>query len=525
MIGFHLAAFLAALLISFLLTLTVRDVALRRGWVTLPSSKRHLHAAAIPRFGGVAILLAFLTVTGLLFLAARVFDLDLRFSGTDIMLILVPAILIFLLGLVDDVYSLPAWVKFAFQALAGAMLFVGGLQVTRISLFGPEYLNWLVALPLTILWVILITNAFNLIDGLDGLAAGSALFATVTIFAVASGERPVLLVSLLTIVMAGSILGFLRFNFNPATVFLGDCGSLFLGFMLSALALAGQQKSTAAVAVAIPVVSFGLPILDTVISVVRRFISGQPLFRADREHIHHKLLERGFTQRQAVVLLYGVSALFGLTSLMLMNYGGKAIGLALVVVGAGVWLAVQHLGYHEFVELKRVAQRTVDQKRVMVNNLAIRRGVENLATARTLEELCEVLRQCFQDNDFDGFKLVVPVPSTLTELPSGIGLERDRTELRFAWHKPAGKNGESGTAAPSWRLTLDLVTASGHQRGWFEVYRWYDTRALLFDVNLLTTTFPMALADAVARALLAASSSAEPASSPAMQPVPGSKAS
>ncbi|MGH6630910.1 MAG: MraY family glycosyltransferase, partial [Burkholderiales bacterium] len=231
MIATHLAAFLAALLMSFLLTLGVRNLALRQGWVALPDSKRHLHAAAIPRLGGVAIFLSFLTVTGLLFLASRVFHFDLGFSATDFLLILVPAVTVFLLGLVDDVYSLPAWVKFSFQGLAGAMLFFGGLQVGRVSLlFGSEYLSWLVALPLTILWVLLITNAFNLIDGLDGLAAGSALFATVTIFVVASSPKtPLLLVSLLTIILAGAILGFLRFNFNPATVFLGDCGSLFLG--------------------------------------------------------------------------------------------------------------------------------------------------------------------------------------------------------------------------------------------------------------------------------------------------------
>src|SRR6202035_1793684 len=160
-------------------------------------------------------------------------------------------------------------------------------------------------------WVIGLTNAFNLIDGLDGLSAGSALFSTFVVFVVAisSGTSSM---SLLTIALAGAILGFLRFNFNPATIFLGDCGSLFIGFMLSALALAGSQKAPTMVAVAIPVVSLGLPILDVAIAIVRRCLGGKPLFRGDSYHIHHKLLRRGLSQRVAVLILYAVTAGFGL---------------------------------------------------------------------------------------------------------------------------------------------------------------------------------------------------------------------
>ena len=148
------------------------------------------------------------------------------------------------------------------------------------------------------------------------LAAGSALFSTMVVFAVAlvSGSS---LVSLMALVLAGSILGFLRFNFSPATIFLGDCGSLFIGFMLSALALQGAQKAPTIIAVAIPVVSFGLPILETALSIVRRYLGGRPVFTADREHIHHKLLQRGLSHRQVVITLYAVSALFALLSLFL----------------------------------------------------------------------------------------------------------------------------------------------------------------------------------------------------------------
>ena len=228
--------------------------------------------------------------------------------------ILIPGTLVFLLGLYDDIYSVKPRVKFAVQAVAGAdALLVRDRKFELPAMLGLHGLEWL-SLVMTVVWVLWITNAFNLIDGLDGLAAGSSLFSTLTLFAVSliSGKGTV---APLALVMAGATLGFLRFNFNPATIFLGDCGSLFLGFMLSALALAASEKTPTIVAVALPIVSFGVPLLETSLSVVRRFLSGRPLFGADREHIHHKLLERGLSQRQAVVILYGASALCGLLSL------------------------------------------------------------------------------------------------------------------------------------------------------------------------------------------------------------------
>ena len=169
---------------------------------------------------------------------------------------------------------------------------------------------------------------------MDGLAAGSALFSTLVVFVVALLSHSSA-VSFMSLVLAGAILGFLRFNFNPATIFLGDCGSFFIGFMLSVLALYGAEKSPTIIAVAIPVVSFGLPILETALSMVRRFISGRPVFTADREHIHHKLLQLGLSHRQVVITLYAVSALFALLSLFLLWPTGSTLGL--VLGGVGVW--------------------------------------------------------------------------------------------------------------------------------------------------------------------------------------------
>jgi len=260
--AFCLAIFATSVLLSFVLTRHVRNLATARGWLAPPALDRHLHHTPLPRLGGIAIFAAFI-LSGALALLVGWLDpsLNVGFSWRTLGTILLPGVLIFLLGVYDDVRPVGPYLKFGVQALAGLMLFAGGLRVLDLPvLFGSRHFSWYVSLPLTILWVLGITNAFNLIDGLDGLAAGSALFSTLVVFVVALFSES-LFVSLLALVLAGAILGFLRFNFNPATIFLGDCGSLFIGFMLGALALCGAQKAPTIIAVAIPVVSFGLPIL------------------------------------------------------------------------------------------------------------------------------------------------------------------------------------------------------------------------------------------------------------------------
>jgi len=502
---FYLVIFVSSIFFSLLLTWLVRNLAMGRGWVAPPLQDRHLHEIPLPRLGGIAIFFAFLTSVALAFLANLYFpSLGLGAPLRTVLTILIPATIVFLLGIYDDVRTVGPYVKFAVEAVAATMLFVGGLRILDLPvLFGPRQFTWIIGLPLTILWVIGITNAFNLIDGLDGLAAGSALFSTLVVFAVAVFSHSSL-VSLLTVALAGSILGFLRFNFNPATIFLGDSGSLFIGFMLSALALQGAQKSPTILAVAIPVVSFGLPILETALSVLRRLISGRPVFTADREHIHHKLLERGMSHRQVVIVLYAVSALFALLSLFLFWPTGSSLGLILAVLGTGVWLGVQHLGYLEFGELRRVAQRTMVQRSAFVSNLAIRRATEKLKTERDYIQLCHLLETAFSSDDFDGFDLKVRplpgdrnqpdhLPSALTSSGEALHLKRSKPE-RPRWRD----------SKPAWSLTLDLVTTTNRHRGSLNLYRLHRDAAILVDINLLISEFPVVLADALERILLTA---------------------
>jgi hypothetical protein len=273
------------------------------------------------------------------------------------------------------------------------------------------------------------------------------------------------------------------------------------------------------------VVSFGLPILETSLSILRRLISGRPVFTADREHIHHKLLQHGLTHRQVVIVLYAVSAMFALLSLFLLWPTGSSLGLVLAVLGIGIWIGVQRLGYLELGELGRVAQRTFEQRQIFINNLAIRRATEELKVARDYPQIQHVLEAAFASNDFDGFdvifKLLPGESHPAGALESGSLLRRG--EMSFHWdkserHKAEGRKTErhkierhrgerdlpemfSFDGLPVWTLTLDLVNSLSRRRGVLRVHRLYSQRDLQLDINLLTSGFPIVLADALDRAL------------------------
>jgi UDP-GlcNAc:undecaprenyl-phosphate/decaprenyl-phosphate GlcNAc-1-phosphate transferase len=491
----YLGTFAAALLLSFVATKVVRDLANRHNWVSAPHNPRHLHTRALPRLGGVAIVLSFLCAIAVGLGVQRVFRPNAVLHLSSLLTILPPALLIFLLGMYDDLRTAGPYFKFGVQAVAGAMLFAGGLRISDIPLlFGAHQFPWFVGLPLTVFWVMAITNAFNLIDGLDGLAAGSALFSTLVMFVVATlGNMS--LVSLVTLALAGAVLGFLRYNFNPATIFLGDCGSLFVGFLLSALSLKGAQKAPTLIAVAIPLVSFGLPILETTLSIARRFISGRPVFTADREHIHHKLLQHGWSHRQVVIILYGVSAVFAMLSLFLLWPTGSTLGLVLAVLGTGIWLGVQHLGYLEFGEIRRVAQRTIEQRHIFINNLAVRRAVEELKVADSVHQIHNILAAAFESNDFDAFELR---PSATIDTRSLHVLEKAVPKL--SWRKAGARI--TSEFENAWSLTLDLVSTGDRHCGKMTIFRHYSNRDLHLDINLLTSGFATTLADALQRTMI-----------------------
>jgi len=487
----YLLCFLVSVALSLLLTRWVRDYARARGWVATPESDRHVHTTSVPRLGGVAIFGTFALVAGLAIFLSKWAGRPAALPASAVCTIFASAFIIFLLGLYDDVRSVGPYWKFGIQILAAVLLYIGGVGVHRLGLISSgRTLGAAVALPLTVLWIVLITNAFNLIDGLDGLAAGSAFFSTTVLFVI-SLMVPNAMVTLLAIALAGAILGFLRFNFHPASIFLGDSGSMFIGFMLAALALAGSEKAPTMIAVAIPVISFGLPILDVALAVSRRFLSGKPLFRPDCDHIHHKLLKRGLSQRGAVLVLYGVTACFALLSLVVLHDAAMIV-LVLAVMGIGIALGVQYLGYVEFSELQGALFRTAERKRAIANNVEVRHAVEALNACKDFRLLCGILKNTLEAIGFDGFRLWCDLPETISDAPLVMLKRTADGTMQLHWD-------DTGNIESIWELRLDLYNEPHHRLGHISLLRARCDTPLLVDFNLLSREFRIALSNAVLR--------------------------
>lgn len=474
------ALLLSAILSATFLTWLVRRVANRYGLAFGPSSNRHLHTSPIPRLGGIAIFATFV----LLYVAYR-------FAGSrgwiarplnyDVFHVLLPAIGLFIVGLVDDFRGLKAKTKLLAEIAGGCCLFYSGLHFACFHWQGiPALLSSGICLLTTVFWVVLVCNAINLIDGLDGLASGAALFSMATIFTVALVEgRPG--VAVCTLILGGAMLGFLIFNFSPASIFLGDSGSLFVGFMLSGFVLAEAQKQpTFTGAIAIPLISLAVPLTDTVLSVLRRFLSGHKLFGADREHIHHKLLELGLSQRQVVWILYGVSAACSVLSLSLLHPSHlialPVIGIVLLLVFFGV----RKLGYHELEEFQRLWKRASQQKEVFARDIAVRKATAELRKLHNFDRVIQVLENCLK-RDFDGFELV---------------LDRHAFEnQKMPWARPIQRVWRNGYEEKT-TFTLELSTPRRGLMGKLTCHR--PTGAgWLVDTDLLTGELRSSLGTAI----------------------------
>jgi UDP-GlcNAc:undecaprenyl-phosphate GlcNAc-1-phosphate transferase len=257
-----------------------------------------------------------------------------------------------------------------------------------------------VGFGLTVLWILLITNAFNLIDGLDGLAVGSALLSVIVVIAT-SLVRYNDLVTMLSCALFGTLLGFVPFNFHPASIFMGDSGSLFIGFALGALSLNGWSGKPTVMGVAVPILCFGLPIGDVTLAVARRFLKGQPLFRADADHIHHKLLKRGFSQQHAVLLLYGVTAAFVLASTLLIREE-KMLVPVLAAAGLGVCLGVRQLRYQEFSGGWLGLRAYLRRRQMARAEQCIRQASQSLERCADFRSICQVLKENLQPIGIDG---------------------------------------------------------------------------------------------------------------------------
>ncbi len=340
-------AFLVSLIVAAIATPLVARWAHKNQWFDLPIEARKVHTRAIPRIGGIAVFIAFFApLIGLAIYTNRISGL-LYQDATMFTALCCGAGAILTLGIYDDLKGADAKTKLIVQAGIAAMMWSVGFRVDLLgNPFGPTIELGVLSLPLTMLWMIGIINALNLIDGLDGLASGIALFTSVVLFGVAFTDNAVLL-CLLMAALGGSLVGFLFFNFNPARIFLGDSGSMFLGFVLAAVSVWTQRKGATAVALLIPVLALGVPILDTTLSFVRRVARKQNPFKADREHVHHRLLALGLSHKSAVLTLYTLSAVFGLGALALLDNDTTHRAIVLSTVAAAVFILVRKIGIFE----------------------------------------------------------------------------------------------------------------------------------------------------------------------------------
>jgi UDP-GlcNAc:undecaprenyl-phosphate GlcNAc-1-phosphate transferase len=394
----YLGLFVLALLFTFLLTPRVGAFGRRvRAFGKGPDGRDH---PEVPRLGGIAIFLATLATWSALLLIPN--DMRARFLAEwrTLMTVLVPGTLVLLAGAYDDMRGATPRQKLLVEVVAAGMVWLAGFRILRLPFFGLP-IGSLLSLVLTVFWIVAVTNSLNLIDGLDGLAGGIAFFVTISVFVVSLLQGNYF-VCILAISLAGALLAFLRFNFAPATIYLGDSGSLFLGFVLASLAVHTSQKSSTLLAIVVPFVAFGLPLMDTSLAVLRRFLSGRPLFQPDRDHIHHRLLQNKLTLKVVVLGLYGLAALFSLGSLAILQSTGSLVALVAVLAGASAWFLTGGLRYDELSELNVYVTRAVQsQRRVLANQILIRKAAKQLEEAASLEECWGMLANTLEALDFD----------------------------------------------------------------------------------------------------------------------------
>ena len=342
-----------SLAVTWVLTPLVRRMSLKLGLVDEPGGRK-VHAEPISRLGGVAIFAGFMAAVAVEALGEHFFGWNgtIFDAGPQVLGVLAGMVIIFGVGLIDDVFTLNPGPKFIGQLTAAAVVIAAGV---RIDYIGDPFGGGLIALgllgiPITLLYVVGFTNVINLIDGLDGLAAGVTAISATT-FLVIAAQTNRLVAAALAAALIGACLGFLRYNFHPASIFMGDSGAMFLGFSLATISLLGVMKSVAAITLAVPLLIIGVPIFDTASAIVRRIRHKRPIQEADSGHIHHRLLGQGFDQRQTVLIIYVWSAALAVGGFA-MKYAPLVIKMATFAVLAALtafmayWLGLFEAAHH-----------------------------------------------------------------------------------------------------------------------------------------------------------------------------------
>ncbi len=352
-------AFLLAFITSFVLTPYTIKIAKKIGAVDIPNDERRIHKKAMPKFGGPAIMIAFLLSTIYLIITSSI-EGNLNLFGpenysTKLLGFLGGMAVLGIFCFFDDIKGIHPLTKLTGQTIAAGIVVASGIRIDNFAIpFLEEHvmlnISNIFSIILTMFWIVGITNAINLIDGLDGLSSGIAIISCISLLIIFALNASPLIAIIMITALAGALTGFLPFNFNPAKTFIGDMGSNFIGYTLAVVSILGIAKTATAFVVVLPIFVLGLPIFDTLSAIVRRLIKGKSLkavIQADKNHLHHKLIEKGFSQKEAVLLLYGISVACGMFAIILFESDlWKAISFALMVV------AVVCIGYKEFFKMK-----------------------------------------------------------------------------------------------------------------------------------------------------------------------------
>lgn len=345
-------AFILAFVVTFVTTPYTMKIAKKVGAIDIPKDERRAHKKTIPRFGGPAVILGFLVSTIYLLIVMSI-ENSINLFGVQeywkkLLGFLLGIMVISIFCIVDDIKTIKPITKLIGQVLASIGIAISGIRIEGIVL---PFLNFpeiheITSIMLTIGWIVIVTNAINLIDGLDGLSSGISVISAISLLVIFVLNGSSLISIILITALAGALVGFLPFNFSPAKTFIGDTGSNFLGFSLAVISILGSAKTYTAAVIVLPLIVLGLPIFDTIWAIIRRLLKGKSIkavFKPDKGHLHHKLVAKGFSQKQAVLILYGISAIFGMFAVILCDSGiWKALSFLLIVIVAIA------LGYKNF---------------------------------------------------------------------------------------------------------------------------------------------------------------------------------
>ncbi len=390
----------ASFVLTLGLTAFIRHQLINRKCFDVPDGQRKLHACPVPRGGGLAVFLSYAIVLG----SAWFLPLDIASqfidSGVDSRPIIAAIFIVLLTGLWDDLFQLKPWQKMSGLLFAALLVWGAGLHVRTFGLQGIPYIT----LPVTVIWLVGCANAFNLIDGMDGLAAGLGSLATLTILVGAIGYQRYDLI-LLTLPLLCCLLAFLYFNFNPASIFLGDSGSLTLGFTLGCFGAICSHKAVTLLGLTAPLIAFAIPLSDVAVAIARRFLRNQPIFSPDTGHIHHRLLHAGMNVRRATLLLYGCAAFASCVSLALSaSQQGTVGGIIVILFSLSLLAAIRKLGYREFTLLRQFITSNF-LRRWIAEQTRLDQLDERLAETHTLQEAWSYMRGSVHQYNLLGLRL------------------------------------------------------------------------------------------------------------------------